>query len=169
MKLFTSSALVTLLAASTAMAQSQNSSASNSDTAAGTDTSSGAEEMYNGDDASTSDGQNLVRTRDITGSPVYSIAPTDVSDWDVTIAAQEVDSNWTEIGAIEDLVLSRSGKLSGVVAEVGGFLDIGDKHVLLPINDVKLVPSEDMTYSIVTRFTEDDLEDLENIDESPWY
>lgn len=163
MKLFTSTALATLLAASTAIAQSQESSASDGDTA------TGADAMYDDENSSTSDSENLIRTRDITGSPVYSMGMSDGDDWDMTIAEQEVDSGWTEIGEIEDLVLSRTGELSGVIAEIGGFMDIADKHVLLPVNDVKLVPSEDMTYSIVTRFTEDDLEELENIDESPWY
>jgi len=54
----------------------------------------------------------------------------------------------------------------GVVGEVGGFLDIGDKHVLIPVDDVNLVASDD--YALVTRLNEEDLEALESVDEGFW-
>lgn len=193
MKLFTTTALATLLAASTAIAANHDSGdtsesgdgsmdssqtdASSSDMSSGEDTSAGASEMYDetgateGDtpDAGMTDSDKLIRARDITGGAIYTMSMSGADDWDVTIAEQTIGSDWQEIGEIEDIVMSRTGQMTGVVAEIGGFLDIADKHVLLPINDVKLVPADDMTYSIVTRFSEDDLEDLKNIDESPWY
>lgn len=184
MKLLTTTALAALLGASPAMVASQDSGdsnasdssqsgASSSDMSDSTDMSAGADEMYDGDDTASdsgsSDTDNLVRVRDITGGPIYTMNLIGDDDWDVMMAEESIGADWTEIGEIEDLVLSRTGQLTGIVAEVGGFLDIGDKHVLLPINDVKLVPSEDRTYSIVTRFSEEDLSELENIDESPWY
>ena len=183
MKFFTSTALVALLTASTAIADNHdsgdaqntndtNSESSDSAMSGGTDMSTGADEMYDDNTADASENaamENLIRARDITGSPVYSMGLSDGGDWDMAVAEQSVDSNWNEIGEIEDVVLSQSGELSGVVAEVGGFLDIADKHVVLPINDVKLVPSENMRYAIVTRFGEEQLQDLENVDESPWY
>ena len=89
--------------------------------------------------------------------------------WDGTMMYEEVGRDWNEIGEIEDLVLSRDGKLTGIVAEVGGFLDLADKHVLLPVADVKLVPADGASYVVVTRFNEEDLENLENVDEAGWY
>lgn len=190
MKLFTTTALATLLTATTVVADNHGADASgksaggsmdNSKTEAsksndtnadmGTDTRAGASEMYDEGkpDAGSKDDNNLIRARDITGGPIYTMSMTSDDDWSMTMADEEIDSSWQEIGEIEDLVLSRTGQLTGVVAEVGGFLDIADKHVLLPINDVKLIPSDDRSYAIVTRFNEEQLEELENIDETAWY
>ena len=56
----------------------------------------------------------------------------------------------------------------GVVAEVGGFLDIGDKHVLIRMDDVRLSAVDDETYVLVTRKTEEELEQMEAVDEGWW-
>ncbi|MBD3626375.1 MAG: PRC-barrel domain-containing protein, partial [Rhodobacteraceae bacterium] len=73
-----------------------------------------------------------------------------------------------DIGEIEDVVLSHDGQLKGIVAEVGGFLDIADKHVMLEVKDMKLVPVDDVEYAIVTRMTEEELEQLPEVDEGFW-
>jgi len=56
----------------------------------------------------------------------------------------------------------------GIVAEVGGFLDLGDKHVVLSVSDLSLVAVDDQTYAYVTRFNEEDLENLPDVDEGFW-
>ncbi len=110
----------------------------------------------------------LIRTRDITGGPVYTTneAHDEGEAWDMTY--DEVGADWNQIGEIEDLVMSPEGKLIGIVAEVGGFLDIGDKHVLLSVADAKLVPVDDASYTFVTRFNEEQLEEMEGVDEGAW-
>ena len=80
----------------------------------------------------------------------------------------EVGADWNEIGEIEDIILSKDGQMIGIVGEVGGFLDIGDKHVLLSVKDAKLVPVDDMSYTFVTRFNEEDLEAMNGVDEAFW-
>ncbi len=111
---------------------------------------------------------DLIRSRDITGGPVYTLN----QEWDDAgwMGAEygTVDTEWNQIGEIEDIVLNTSGELAGVVAEVGGFLDIGDKHVLLRVGDVKLVPVDDRSYSLVTRYSEEQLEEMEGVDEGWW-
>lgn len=107
----------------------------------------------------------LIRTRDITGGEVYSVA--DDGSWDA-INFDAVGDDWNDIGEIEDVVLSRDGQLKGIVAEVGGFLDIADKHVMLEVKDMKLVPVDDVEYAIVTRMTEEELEQLPEVDEGFW-
>jgi sporulation protein YlmC with PRC-barrel domain len=115
------------------------------------------------------DSVDLIRTRDITGGAVYAIdSEADDINWDLDATYDAVDTNWDQVGEIEDIVLDRNGQMSGVVAEVGGFLDIGDKHVLIPVEDVKLVPVDDRTYAIVTPMTEERLESMEGIDEGFW-
>jgi hypothetical protein len=123
------------------------------------------------------DMSGMVRARDITGKNIYSTnaGSTDamstemVTDdmWRDGYEVEDITSAYTDIGEIEDLVLNRDGELTGVVAEVGGFLDIGDKHVMLPVKDLKIVRSNGEVY-YVTRLSEEQLEELEGVDES-WF
>lgn len=122
------------------------------------------------------DWAQLIRTRDIIDGPVYTTNEAhDEGSWGADpnytwgrAGYAGVDAGWKQIGEIEDVVLDRSGQLVGVVAEVGGFLDIGDKHVLLRVGDVDLVPVDDKSYSLVTRYSEEELEQLPNVDEGWW-
>ncbi|MGB3406521.1 MAG: PRC-barrel domain-containing protein [Jannaschia sp.] len=115
----------------------------------------------------------LIRTRDITGGPIYSISSVyDESTWTNTDDASWDAMNWADdyaqIGEIEDIILDSDGQMVGIVAEVGGFLDIGDKHVMLPVDEVRLVPVDDTSYSYVTRMSEEQLEEMESVDEGWW-
>lgn len=110
----------------------------------------------------------LIRSRDITGGNIYTMNQADDEGWDPEMTYDTVDSNWNQIGEIEDLVLSEDGKVIGIVAEVGGFLDIGDKHVVISVSDLSLVAVDDATYAYVTRFNEEQLEELPGVDEGFW-
>ena len=122
------------------------------------------------------DWTQLIRTRDITGGAVYTTNEAyDEGSWGDPenytwgwTGYDEVGADWNQIGEIEDLVLDRSGQLVGVVAEVGGFLDIGDKHVMLRVGDVDLVPVDDESYSLITRYSEEQLEEMPGVDEGWW-
>ncbi len=125
------------------------------------------------------DWSQMIRTRDVTGGPVYTTDPAeDEGSWGGDAGEGDyrwgwsgydaVDPNWNQIGEIEDVVLNSSGELAGVVAEVGGFLDIGDKHVFLRVQDVDLVPNADDTYALITRYNEEELEAMEGVDEGWW-
>ena len=111
---------------------------------------------------------NLIRSRDITGGEIYtSNEAHDEGSWG-SMEYDAVGADWNDIGEIEDIVLDKSGQMIGVVAEVGGFLDIGDKHVVLRMEDVKLVAVDDRSYAIFTRLNEEDLEALPEVDEAVW-
>jgi hypothetical protein len=115
------------------------------------------------------DFENTVRTRDLTDSNIYTTARAyDEGSWfDATF--DDVDSGWNQIGEVEDVVLDRNGNMIGIIAEVGGFLDIADKHVMIPLEDLKFVPAEDEGhYVVVTRQNEEQLESLAGLDEA-WY
>ncbi|WOI55237.1 PRC-barrel domain-containing protein [Palleronia sp. LCG004] len=152
MKLLTVSALAMGLATTGAYAQSS------SDSAAGDAMSSGT--------ATASDGAQLIRTRDITGGNIYTTG--DASDWTDGEMYDGVGENWNDIGEIEDIVLDQSGQMVGIVAEIGGFLDIADKHVMIPLENVNLVAVDDQTYAYVTNRTEEELEQMEDVDEGFW-
>jgi hypothetical protein len=49
-----------------------------------------------------------------------------------------------EIGDIENVLLSEEGKILAIVAEVGGFIDIGDTHVSVPWDQVTFSPALDL-------------------------
>jgi hypothetical protein len=150
MKLLTTSALALTLAGTATLAETHMSDYSDVDSTSLAD--------MRGD---------LIRSRDITDGEVYAMNEMD-ADWDADTEYSDVDPNWTEIGEIEDIVLSEGGQMVGIVAEVGGFLDMGDKHVLISVPDVSLVAVDDRNYSYVTRLTEEELEALPSVDEGFW-
>jgi sporulation protein YlmC with PRC-barrel domain len=47
-----------------------------------------------------------------------------------------------EIGDVEDVIVGADGEVLAVVAEIGGFIDIGDTHVAVPWDEVELVVGE---------------------------
>lgn len=110
---------------------------------------------------------DLIRSRDITGGEIYTTGAAD-DEWSVGNQYDAIDSDWNEIGEIEDIVLSKDGQMVGLVAEVGGFLDIADKHVMISVPEVNLVAVDDATYAYVTRLSEEELEALPSVDEGFW-
>lgn len=118
--------------------------------------------------ADMSDPAQLIRTRDITGGDIYTTNEAHDEGWTFDSMYTEVGADWNDIGEIEDIVLDRNGQMVGIVAEVGGFLDIADKHVMIPVSDVSLVAVDDRTYAIVTKYSEEELEQMESVDEGFW-
>ena len=110
----------------------------------------------------------LIRTTDITGAPIYTFNEAQDEGWDPDFTYDAVGGDWNQVGTISDVVLDQSGNLRGFVAEIGGFLDIADKHVMLATGDVRLVAVDDRSYAIVTRMSEEELESLEGVDEGFW-
>jgi len=114
------------------------------------------------------DRENMIRSRDLTGGEIYTTNVDGDMNWDRNTAYDMVDDNWENIGEIEDLILDREGQMIGVIAEVGGFLDIGDKHVFIALDGISLVPVDDRAYSIVTGLSKDELMKREDLDEGFW-
>ena len=61
-----------------------------------------------------------------------------------------------EIGEVEDIVVGPDGSILSVVAEVGGFWDIGDTHVSVPWDQVELLADAE---GIQIPVTEENVED----------
>lgn len=152
MRLLTVSTLALVLGAGGAVAQD------NSGNGEGANASAGMSEMQG----------DLIRTRDITGGDIYTTNEAEDEGWDTEGVQTGIGSDWNEIGEIEDVVLTRNGDFAGIVAEVGGFLDIVDKHVMVHVDDVNLVAVDNAEYAFVTRLNEEDLEDLPDVDEGFW-
>lgn len=43
-----------------------------------------------------------------------------------------------DIGSVENLLINQQGQIVAIIAEVGGFLDIGDTHVAVPWNEISI-------------------------------
>lgn len=159
MKLLTSTFLATTLLASTAFAEAHMSPTA-------TDTMENKTMMTEGQEMDGTDG--LIRTRDITGGAIYTLNESDDEGWEMDWTYDQVANDVNEIGSIEDIVLTADGQFAGIVGEIGGFLDIGDKHVYIEVDNIKLVPVDDSSYAFITRLNEEELEKLPDADEGFW-
>lgn len=98
-----------------------------------------------------------VSAKAIIGNRVYVIE----GEWDKTASFNTVAEDWTRVGSVQDIVISDDGGIAGIVAEVGGFLGIGDKFVLLESGEAKLVPLEGGGYDVVTWYSNDQLTEMQ--------
>ncbi|WP_394153182.1 PRC-barrel domain-containing protein [Loktanella salsilacus] len=113
--------------------------------------------------------ENLIRSRDIVGGEVWRMdAEADNSTWSENGTYEGTGDGWERIGSIEDIVLSKDGKMIGIVGEVGGFLGLGDKMVLMPVENVRLTAIDDGQYAFVTQMTQEDIEAAQDVDEGFW-
>lgn len=56
------------------------------------------------------------------------------------------DPKQTKIGDVDDVLVDQSGKISGLVVGVGGFLGAGEKDVIVPFSAVKSSKKDDKYY-----------------------
>lgn len=45
----------------------------------------------------------------------------------------------TDIGSVENVIFNSSGKIAGLVVEVGGLWDIGDQHLFVPWKQIEMI------------------------------
>jgi sporulation protein YlmC with PRC-barrel domain len=53
------------------------------------------------------------------------------------------DPKETKIGSVDDVLVDKSGKVTGLVVGVGGFLGVGEKDVIVPYTAVKTQKKDD--------------------------
>jgi sporulation protein YlmC with PRC-barrel domain len=85
-------------------------------------------------------------------------AAINLNDWDYETLYE--DGTWTaeqlidadvygsggeEIGEVENIIIGTDGQTEAIIAEVGGFWDIGDTHVRVPWSEVEIEWAEDET------------------------
>jgi sporulation protein YlmC with PRC-barrel domain len=66
------------------------------------------------------------------------------------------DPSNNKIGEVDDVLLAADGKINALVVGVGGFLGIGEKHVIVPFNAVK-ADRKDNKRQLVMNSTKDEL------------
>ncbi|MGY4158105.1 sporulation protein YlmC with PRC-barrel domain [Bradyrhizobium sp. USDA 4461] len=77
------------------------------------------------------------------GADAMTAAPPE--SWTVTNYYKQnvYDSKESKIGTIDDVLVDKSGKLTGLVVGVGGFLGAGEKDVIVPFAAVKTEKKDD--------------------------
>jgi sporulation protein YlmC with PRC-barrel domain len=65
--------------------------------------------------------------------------------WTVTNYYKQTvyDPNQNKIGEVDDVLVDKAGKVTGLVISVGGFLGVGSKDVIVPFDDVNLQKKND--------------------------
>lgn len=66
------------------------------------------------------------------------------------------DPKESKIGSIDDVLLDKSGKVTGLVIGVGGFLGAGEKDVIVPFSAIKSEQKDNKWYLTLDE-TKDDL------------
>lgn len=153
MKRLTVTTLAMALAATTAMAEMHG--------------TNDAAETARGADLADMQGE-LMRATDLTGAPIYTTDAAADEGWDLDGLNDDIGTDSNQIGEIEDLVLARDGSVRGIIAEVGGFLDIGDKDVMLAMDDLEMITRETGEYAYVTRLNEEELEAVPGVETDFW-
>lgn len=82
------------------------------------------------------DAATNVKASDLIGARVYA-TEADIANNDIIGADGEKE--WDDIGEINEIVLTRDGKVTTVILGVGGFLGIGEKDVAIDMGQIKFV------------------------------
>jgi sporulation protein YlmC with PRC-barrel domain len=53
-----------------------------------------------------------------------------------------------ELGEVDDLIMTRNGKIKKVILSVGGFLGIGDRLVAVPFKSLKIDERDNIVYNV---------------------
>ncbi|WP_134679733.1 PRC-barrel domain-containing protein [Paracoccus ravus] len=84
--------------------------------------------------------------------------------WNQPETMEERPVGWQDIAKVNDIVLDDSGEVLGYIADIGGFLGIGAKKVLLGKDAIHLVTVGADTF-FATNYTKDELTALPGFDE----
>ncbi|WP_375263716.1 PRC-barrel domain-containing protein [Palleronia sp.] len=117
--------------------------------------------------------EQFIRAESIIGADIYTqYMEYDEASWGDTGYYGEIDQDWEEIGKVSDIVISRDGTIVGVIAEIGGWLDIGDEDVVIDIADLKTVGgTAESGYgdlALVTPLSQEQLEARQEGDSGWW-
>jgi sporulation protein YlmC with PRC-barrel domain len=77
------------------------------------------------------------------GANTENAAPAE--SWTVTNYYKQAvyDPKEAKIGDIDDVLVDKSGKITGLIVGVGGFLGVGEKDVIVPFTAVKMSKRSD--------------------------
>jgi len=104
------------------------------------------------------DSATNVNASEMIGMRVYAYDPSISSE---TPIAADDKSKWDDIGEINEILLTRDGKVQSVIVGVGGFLGIGEKDVAVNMSEIRFVPDDGETddFFLVIEATEVGVQD----------
>ncbi|MDS9467568.1 PRC-barrel domain-containing protein [Paracoccus sp. MBLB3053] len=100
----------------------------------------------------------------LTSRRIWTTNQPSSSDWDQPEMMEERPADWQDIAKVNDIVLDESGQVVGYIADIGGFLGIGAKKVLLGVDAIHMVTVGNDTF-FATNYTKDELTALPDFDE----
>lgn len=100
-----------------------------------------------------------IRASGFIGARVYT-AETDVQDEESWANWDGDNTDWDDVGEINDVLMSKDGEIEAILVDVGGFLGIGEKQIAVKMDELKLVSDGEDTndYFVVFTSTKDELD-----------
>jgi hypothetical protein len=112
---------------------------------------------------------NAIRADEAIGADIYSMNETyDEAAWGANDWYDEVGAEWENVGEVEDIIISRNGRVIGLVVETGGWLDIGDESYVIDLRDLRMVGEGDDIH-FVTRLSQEQMEAQPRAPEESWF
>lgn len=99
----------------------------------------------------------------VTSRRIWTTNQPSTTEW-VDPMLEERPAEWQDIAKVNDIVLDDSGQVVGYVADIGGFLGIGAKKVLLGTDAIHLLSIGGDTF-FATNYTKQELEALPDFDQ----
>ncbi|RKE97816.1 PRC-barrel domain-containing protein [Sulfitobacter guttiformis] len=171
MKKFLTSTAVILAMTAPAFAESHSAATTDTDAAVSTDTNAATADT---NVATTSD-TNVVTTdmnmeigsvmaqptdlfaSNLIGMRIYSVE----ADMDYNAeVADGAETEWDDLGEINDIIVTADGRVSAVILGIGGFLGIGERDVSVPMGAINFVQEEGDSddYFLVVKSSKEQLE-----------
>jgi len=117
-------------------------------------------------DAHAMDMSTMMSADQLTEAGIYRLdVDADDTLWGDGLMYEGETADWEEIGEVDDVLFDSEGKIAGVLVEVGGFIGIGEKNVMIPMADLRLSSDEDGEYFFITNYTQEQLEEMPEIDD----
>ncbi len=86
----------------------------------------------------TFDAATNLNASELIGMRVYASE----ADFDGVTIAENGETEWDDIGEINEIVLTRDGEVQSVIVGVGGFLGIGEKNVAVAMDSIQFVAED---------------------------
>lgn len=102
---------------------------------------------------------------------IYTTNQPSTTAWDDNATwGATIPDDWNQIGEVDDVILSAEGEVIGYTADIGGFLGLGQRTVLLSPDVLTLVNFDDDAVwgdstVFATNYTQEELEALPEFDE----
>lgn len=100
----------------------------------------------------------------VTSRRIWTTNQPSSTGWNQPETLEARPSEWQDIAKVNDIVLNDSGQVVGYIADIGGFLGIGAKKVLLGEDAIHMVTVGTDTF-FATNYTKQELQALPDFDE----